>query len=141
MDAAGKERVLGVDYGRRRTGLALSDPGRRLASPAGVIRSRGLEDLASRIDRFARENDALTIVMGHPRHMDGRPGDLADDVDRLARLLESRGLRVILRDEGLTSWDARQRLREGGETRPRKERIDEAAATVILQDYLEEAGA
>lgn len=139
MNPIPETRIVGVDYGRKRTGLALSDIDCRIASPAGAIRARGLDDLAARIGDFARENAASSVVLGLPRHMDGRPGELAAEVERLAGLLESRGLRVILRDERLTSWDAAQRIRESGGPRPSKERIDAASAALLLQDYLDEA--
>lgn len=131
-------RVIGVDYGRKRTGLAVSDPDGALASPRGTIRGRGLDDLAARIAEAARIHGASKVVLGYPRHMDGRPGELAAEVERLAGMLEARGLRVILRDERLSSWEAERRVREAGRKRPAKEEIDAASAAVLLQEYLDE---
>ncbi|MBD3161540.1 MAG: Holliday junction resolvase RuvX [Candidatus Eisenbacteria bacterium] len=131
-------RLLAVDYGRRRTGLALSDPEGRLASPIGTLTCRGLDDLAARVAERAAEVEAGGVVIGFPRHLDGRPGDLAPEVQGLAERLRSRGLRTILWDERLTSWEAETKLREAGRSiRGTRMRVDAAAAAILLQSYLD----
>ena len=130
---------LGVDYGTTRTGLALSDPEGRLAYPLETLTCRGLDDLAARLAESAAEHQTSAIVLGYPCHLDGRPGELAVDVESLADRLRSRGLIVILWDERLTSWEARRLLREApGKRGRRKPGIDAVAATVLLQSYLNE---
>jgi putative Holliday junction resolvase len=132
-------RLLGVDYGRARTGLALSDPEGRLAFPLETLRPRGLDDLAARLAETAAGQDVSGIVLGYPRHLDGRPGDLAGEVEELAERLRSRGLEVILWDERLTSWEAERLAREApGRKGGRIENLDALAATVLLQSYLDE---
>jgi putative Holliday junction resolvase len=130
---------LGVDYGKARTGLALSDPEGRLAYPLETVTHRGLDDLAARLAEFASEHHASGVVLGYPRHLDGRPGDLAADVEQLAERLRTRGLHVVLWDERLTSWEANRLLREApGRKGHRKPGVDAVAATVLLQSYLDE---
>ena len=132
-------RLLGVDYGRSRTGLALSDPEGRLAYPVKTLTYRGLDDLAARLAESAAEHLVSGIVLGYPRHLDGRRGELADEVDTLADRLRSRGWKVILWDERLTSWEADRLLRQvPGRKGRRKQGIDALAATVLLQSYLDE---
>jgi putative holliday junction resolvase len=129
---------LGVDYGRRRTGLALSDPEGRLAFPRGTLVCRGLDDLAARLAEHLTESGAASVVIGYPRRSDGVPGEIALDVDRLAAILRAREIDVILWDEGLTSWEAEERLRHApASVRRRKGSVDEEAATLLLQSYLE----
>ncbi len=140
MDPKRSFAFLGVDYGRRRTGLSRSDPEGRLATPLETLTFRGLDDLAARIAEIARDVEAPVagIVLGMPRHMDGRPGDLVPEVEALAERLRKRGLRVILWDETLTSWEAEALLRESRRpTRRKKGLVDAAAATLLLQSYLE----
>jgi len=127
-----------VDYGRRRTGLSVSDPEGRLAVPLATIACRGLDDLAARITERAREREAAGVVLGMPRHEDGRAGDLAPEIEGLAERLRNRGLAVVLWDERLTSWEAGSLLEHAPRAvRRKKENIDAVAATLILQSYLE----
>lgn len=131
-------RLLGVDYGRRRTGLALSDPDGKLALPLETLSFRGLDDLAARLAEKAAEHEAGGIVIGYPRHLDGRPGDLAPEVESLAEKLRGRDLRVVFWDERLTTWEAERRLKEAGRSlRASRARVDAAAAAVLLQTYLD----
>ncbi len=85
-------------------------------------------------------HEARAVVLGYPRHLNGKPGDLAPEIERLADLLRARGLTVILWDERLTSWEATWRLRESRGKPPSKESIDAAAASIILQSYLDSLG-
>ena len=138
METGPSRCYLDVDYGRRRTGLALSDPEGRLAYPLGTLLCRGLDDLAARLAERARENEAVGVVLGLPCHLDGRPGELAPEVEELAERLRARGLEVVLWDERLTSWEAETLLRHAPRAlRRRKETVDAAAATILLQAFLE----
>lgn len=138
MDPATNRTFLGVDYGRRRTGLSVSDPEGRLAVPLTTLICRGLDDLAARIAERVREREAAAVVLGLPRHEDGRPGELAPEIEDLANRLRARGLSVVFWDERLTSWEAGTMLQHASRSvRRKKENIDAAAATLILQSYLE----
>ena len=138
-------RIVGLDVGERRIGVAVSDVTRTLARPLGVLRPAGLDVDAVRlsadeIGRLAREEDGVaSIVVGLPRRLDGTPSDMTRRVEQFARQLEARtALPVTLQDERLSSREAESRLalREK-DWRVRKQRLDAAAAAVILQDYLD----
>lgn len=138
-------RIVGLDVGERRIGVAVSDVTRTLARPLGVLRPAGLDVDAVRlsadeIGRLAGEEDGVAaIVVGLPRRLDGTPTDMTRRVEQFARQLEARtALPVTLQDERLSSREAESRLalREK-DWRVRKQHLDAAAAAVILQDYLD----
>jgi putative Holliday junction resolvase len=138
-------RIVGLDVGERRIGVAVTDVTRTLARPLGVLRPAGLDVdavqvTADEIARLAREEDGVTsVVVGLPRRLDGSPTDMTQRVEQFARQLEARtALPVALQDERLSSREAESRLalREK-DWRVRKQRLDAAAAAVILQDYLD----
>jgi putative holliday junction resolvase len=138
-------RVLGIDYGARRIGLALSDSTATLASPWRLIErppsdNETLARLLLEIEQLTREDDGLAaVVVGWPRRLDGSATSLTAEVESLARELGQRvQVPVILQDERLTSHEAETRLavRER-DWRRRKKKIDAAAAAVVLQDYLD----
>jgi putative pre-16S rRNA nuclease len=143
-------RILGVDYGRRRIGLALSDPSATLASPwrvvavgAGATPATSAGQLAAIIAASrARPDDDIdvgAIVVGLPRRLNGEETDQTQPArDFAGHLAALTGLDVRLQDERLTSHEADSRLatRER-DWRKRKARLDAAAAAVILQDYLD----
>ena len=139
-------RVAGLDVGKRRIGVAVSDVTGTLARPLGVLQTSGLEgdavDLAvTELARLAAEEDGLaSLVVGLPRRLDGSPNDMTPRVQAFAAALGARiAVPVILQDERLTSREAESRLalREK-DWRARKKQIDAAAAAIILQDYLDE---
>lgn len=141
----GKVRILGIDYGARRVGLALSDASRTLASPWRVLQRPAseadtIETLVNELRPLTSEDEGLeAVVVGWPRRLDGSPTHQTAAVEAFARALEQRmGVPVILQDERLSSHEAESRLatRER-DWRKRKERLDSAAAAIILQDYLD----
>jgi len=138
-------RVVGLDIGDKRIGVAISDLTRTLARPVGVLRPSGLDVdaldvVAHEIARLAAEDDGVSgIVVGLPRRLDGSPTDMTPRVEQFARRLESKtSLPVALQDERLSSWEAESRLAlRDKDWRSRKAKLDAAAAAVILQDYLD----
>lgn len=135
-------RILGLDYGERRIGLALSDPTGTLASPLDTVtRRRGKRPPLRRIEAIARERGVTGLVLGLPLDLDGREDDWCAEVrtvgDELARRLDVPRGYV---DERFSSVQAEQALREVGvqpSRRDQKERVDAAAAAVILQGWLD----
>lgn len=132
-------RVLGLDVGDRRIGVALSDPEQRLARGIKVIsRTRLSRDLAA-IARLVRENDVREIVVGLPLRLDGTPGAQAEKVQQFAQAL-ARIVDVPIHfwDERLSTAEAERILRELG-LRPqqRREHVDALAAELILQEFLD----
>lgn len=134
-------RVLGVDLGSRRIGVALSDPGGVIASPLATIERSGDADRDRRaIVAMAVEHEAATVVVGLPREMSGRLGPAAKaaraEVEALAAL-ES-GIEFALVDERLTTVIAdRSMIGAGAKRKERRQKVDQVAAAVILQSYLE----
>jgi putative Holliday junction resolvase len=138
-------RIVGLDIGERRIGMAISDATRTLARPLGVL-TRPSSDadairlVADEIARLTAEEDGVaSIVLGLPRRLDGTPNDMTPRVEAFARQLhDASGLPVVLQDERLSSREAESRLavREK-DWRARKKKLDAAAAAIILQDYLD----
>ena len=133
--------VLGLDYGARRIGLAVSDPEGEFAFPAGVLERRGLEKDLEALRVFARERGATRIVMGLPIHMDGHRGPEAEAVHAFSEALaEATGLPVELLDERWTTQEAERALRETEPRgRRRRPKLDAAAAAILLRTWLERA--
>ena len=138
-------RALGIDYGLRRIGLALSDRSGTLASPFAVLQrpASGKETLrivSAEVARLAAEDDGLeAVVVGWPRRLDGTPNDQTPLVEAFARALGAAvTMPVVLQDERLTSHEADERLAVGErDWRKRKRKLDAAAAAIVLQDYLD----
>ena len=138
-------RIVGLDVGERRIGVAISDATCTLARPVGVLRPSSLEAdalrlVAAEIARLRGEEDGVaTLVIGLPRRLDGSPNDMTSKVQAFAtRVGAETQLPVVLQDERLSSREAESRLAEREKDwRVRKERLDAAAAAVILQDYLD----
>lgn len=135
-------RVLGVDLGSRRIGLALSDPGRHIASPHSVLqRAKQQVDDHRAIVVVARENDAVLIVVGLPISLSGDLGPAARaTLEEAAALQTTAGadLPVDTYDERLTTVSAERSLNEARMTRDERRRVvDKVAAAVMLQSWLE----
>ena len=131
-------RVLGLDLGQARIGVALSDPGRRIALPLGTVRTGAPDDLKA-IAALVAEHDVKRVVVGHPLRMSGQGGEGADQAERLADALRGfLGLPVDLQDERLTTVEAERGLKDAGVRGPARRRVvDQAAAAVILQAWLD----
>lgn len=129
---------MGLDYGSRRVGVALSDTLGLTAQPYGVIDRRG-QDLDTELGRIVEEMDVDRIVVGWPVSLSGEEGPAAREVRGFAQALaESLGLPVELSDERLTTVTAEVALREGGLKGHRRRRVvDKVAAAVMLQGYLD----
>lgn len=132
-------RILGVDYGDVRTGLALSDPSGFLASPIGTVKPGGMRKTAEVVAKEAEKNAVALIVIGLPKNMDGSEGFRAEAVRAFAALLaEYTDVPYAFYDERLSTACAHQILNfteTGG--RRRKEVIDTLSAQIILQNYLD----
>jgi putative Holliday junction resolvase len=136
---------LGIDYGARRIGLALSDATATLASPWRLVQrpqsdAETLRLMIKEITSLIDGDDGLeAVVIGWPRRLDGSPTDQTKHVEAFARAIEAQiAVPVVLQDERLSSHEAESRLaaREA-DWRKRKARLDAAAAAIILQDFLD----
>ncbi len=135
-------QVLGVDVGTRTLGLAVSDDARRVAMPLVVIRRAGMaRDLAA-LRTIVEERGIAEAVVGLPLNLDGSPGAMTVEADRIVAALEGLGLTVHREDERLTTVDAERMLIEADLSRRRRRQVvDKIAATYILQDWLDRAAA
>lgn len=136
---ATRGRIISVDFGEVRTGLAISDASRFLASGIGHVRVGGIEKTAAEVARIAIERGAVAAVVGLPKNMDGSEGERADRCRDFARRLSAAsGLPVTMTDERLTTVAASRYLNEtdtrGGK---RKNIIDSLSAEIILQNTLD----
>ena len=137
--AGTRGRILAVDFGDRRTGLALSDESRFLASGIGTISPGGIAATAAAVARTAAERGAVAAVVGLPRNMDGSEGARADRCREFATLLAgAAGIPVDMTDERLTTVAASRYLNET-DTRGKKRKgvIDSLSAEIILQNTLD----
>ncbi len=132
-------RFLGIDFGEKRIGLAISDPDGRLAVPLSTLERRNDRSALRQIAEIARQEGIERLVLGEPVDLYGRRGEIAGRARRFgARLAEMTGLPVEWVDETLTSVEAAGRLRQAGvDTRREPGRIDAVAAQILLQDALD----
>jgi putative Holliday junction resolvase len=132
-------RLLGVDYGSVRVGLAISDPERRIASPLLTYTRRDAPQDVRWIKRLVAEEEVGGLVVGLPVHCDGREGQKAREARAFGRWLqEATGLPVTFWDERFTTTEAESALWEAGLThKRRRQRRDQVAAQVLLQGYLD----
>ncbi len=132
-------RILGVDYGRVRLGLAVSDPERRLASPLIAYARRTPKQDAEFFRRLVAKEEIGQIVIGLPVHLDGREGQSAAQARQFGKWLESAtGLACVFWDERFTTVEAESALWNAGLThKKRKGRRDKVAAQILLQAYLD----
>ena len=134
-------RVLGIDLGGARIGVAISDPDRRLAVPIGTVAVGQPPGELRAVAELVRSNDVTAVVVGWPRSLSGDDGPAAMQATAFAE-----GLRAVLdvpvqlQDERLSTVEAERALREAGVTgRRRRDVVDQTAATVILQSWLDAA--
>lgn len=131
-------RILALDVGDRRIGVALSDEMQWIASPHSVYTRVGWGPDVKHIQKLYAENAAVLVVCGLPKNMDGSVGFQAEKVMAFADKLKEAGLPVAFQDERLSTVSAHQALIEGGMRRDeRKGTVDKVAAAVILQSYLD----
>ena len=132
-------RILGIDYGTVRTGLAISDPLGIIAQPLETIKADSLADLITKITTRCQEKEVEQIVIGLPRHMSGEESEGSSRARKLGDQLTGKlALPVIYQDERLSTAAAKRVMSEAAVSRKkRREKIDSVAATIILQNYLD----
>lgn len=131
-------RIMAIDYGDARTGIAVSDAGGFLVGDAWTIHEWNKDKLAEEIKREVSERKVERIVLGYPKNMDGTKGERAEKSEEFAQILrEQTGLEVVLWDERRTTVDAHRILSDAGKRgKKRKAVVDAVAATLILEGYL-----
>jgi putative holliday junction resolvase len=141
MPGEGLKRILAIDYGRKRIGLALSDEMGLTAHPLETLLRTNRRNDIRHLREVCREHAVGQIIVGHPLHMTGEAGEMAQEASRFAaRLEKDLGIGVFLVDERLTSWEAEQLMADSGSKSRRKSKhVDDVAAAVLLRDYLNQA--
>jgi putative Holliday junction resolvase len=134
-----RARILAVDYGRKRIGLALSDELGVTAQPLATLQRLNRREDFRRLREICRLHGVHRILVGHPVYMSGEAGEMAQEAARFAaRLQEELAIETELVDERLTSWEAQQSLASGAPSgRKRRATIDAFAAAILLREYLD----
>ena len=130
--------IMSVDFGKARTGIAICDPGERLASPVTVINEKYVPHLVQKVAALAAEKKAELIVVGLPVNMDGSEGESAQNARRFAESLhDACGIPVDMLDERCTTMEAHIFL-NATNTRGKKRKavVDAVSAVIILENYL-----
>ena len=135
-------RIMGLDFGSKTVGVAVSDPLGITAQGVEIVRRKSpnkLRQTLARIEELIREYDVEELVLGYPKNMNGTEGERCEKTREFKEMLEKRtGLPVALWDERLTTVAADRSMMEAGlERQERKEYVDEIAAIFILQGYLD----
>lgn len=133
------ERYIGIDYGKKRTGIAVSDPLRIFASPLETVATANIIDY---LKKYAQSETVIGFVVGYPVNMNGKPSEAAADIDTfLPRLRKAfPGIPVTLEDERFTSVLAHRAMIDGGmkySDRRDKNSVDRISAAIILQSFLD----
>ena len=133
------KRILGVDFGIARTGVAVTDPLGMMAQGVATISSRKIEKVLEEVVKYAREYDAQAIVVGLPKNMNNTIGERGEACIEFGEMLKAEtGLEVVMWDERLSTVSAINYLNETN-TRGKKRKavVDTVAAEIILQNYLD----
>jgi putative Holliday junction resolvase len=132
-------RILALDHGTRRIGVAVSDETQTIAQPLEYIPAEPFANFLARLKQLLAEKEISLILLGHPRNMDGSYGPAAQKVEAFAAALKSAiTVPIQLWDERLTSTMANRVLIQGNVRRDkRKEKVDKMAAAILLQSYLD----
>ena len=133
------DRMIGIDYGRARVGVAMSDPLGIFASPLETVASAKIIDY---LQKLCASNTVVRFVVGYPMNLDGRPSEAAADVDVFLKQLAKHfpSVPVSLEDERFTSVLAHRAMIDGGmkkSDRRKKESVDRISAAIILQSYID----
>ena len=133
------ERIVGIDYGLKRTGVAVSDPLKIFASPLQTVPTAKIIDY---LQKYASEQSITLFVVGYPLNMDGNPSQIAVHVDAFLKQLEKKfpGIPIQKEDERFTSVLAHRAMIEGGmkkKDRMNKSSVDKISAAILLQSFLD----
>ena len=132
-------RTLGIDFGTRRIGLALSDPTGTLASPLPFLDNTGLREVAAKLQELVQTHGVETVVIGLPRNMDGTYGPSAQKVrDFITQIQAHLPAKIIPQDERLTTAQASKDLAQMGLSQKElRKKVDSSSAAIILQQFLD----
>ncbi len=137
-DVPARGRIIALDLGTKRIGVAVTDETQTVARPLDRIERRSWKDLLKKVKGIVAELDAAALIIGLPYNTDGTESEMSADARRLARNFSlSLDIGVFLQDERNTSYEAKARLWESGATlEETRARVDSEAAVIILDDFL-----
>ena len=131
-------RILGIDYGESRIGLAISDKTKSIAFPFKTIKNKNIDSLLEFLNKLSSEKNIESLVVGLPLGMNGKDTQQTKNTRIFSRSISSLRLPIFFQDERLTSISAKKSLIEQNiKTGNNKEKIDERAATILLQQFLD----
>jgi len=132
-------RIIGIDFGQKRIGIAVSDPLKIIASPVKTLSRTTEEDDLKKIDEVIKSYEAATVVVGLPKNMDGTEGQSAALAKDFAQKIKDKSaVEIVFKDERMSSQSAERVLDEANmHWKKRKEVVDTIAAQIILQSYLD----
>ena len=133
------DRIIGIDYGRKRVGVAVSDPLGIFASALDTVQSAKIIEY---LKKYVEKENVVLFVVGYPINMDGKPSEAAKDIDVFLKHLAKAfpEIPVVLEDERFTSVLAHRVMIDGGmkkQDRMKKESVDKISAAIILQSYMD----
>ncbi len=144
MEMKQKGRILAIDWGTKKIGVAISDEMRIIATPLPTLEAKPVDALFSKIRKIVEAENVKTVLIGLPINIDGSmsvSSKMAREFGEKLRNLIQRKINIIYIDERLTTWEARLLLKQFGEkVKVKSGRLDQIAAATILQDYIDGKG-
>ena len=131
-------RIIGIDFGLSKVGIAISDPSGIISMPLETIRYKNQEDLIGRLKKIALERNVKTVVIGYPLNMNYKENSMTEIIDKFKVVMESNDFEIYLEDERLSSQYAKKiMIQQDIKTGKNKEMVDVLSASIILQTYLD----
>ena len=131
-------RVIGIDFGLSKVGIAISDPSGIISMPLETIRYKNQKDLIERLKKIALEKNVKTLVIGYPLNMNYKENSMTEIIDKFKVVMESNDFEIYLEDERLSSQYAKKiMIQQDIKTGKNKEMVDVLSASIILQTYLD----
>ena len=131
-------RIIGIDFGLSKVGIAISDPSGIISMPLETIRYKNQKDLIEVIKKIALEKNVKTLVIGYPLNMNYRENNMTEIIDKFKIVMENNNFEIHLEDERLSSQYAKKiMIQQDIKTGKNKEMVDVLSASIILQTYLD----
>ena len=131
-------RIIGIDFGLSKVGIAISDPSGIISMPLETIRYKNQEDLIGRLKKIALERNVKTVVIGYPLNMNYKENSMTEIIDKFKIVMESNDFEIHLEDERLSSQYAKKiMIQQDIKTGKNIEMVDVLSASIILQTYLD----
>ena len=131
-------RVIGIDFGLSKVGIAISDPSGIISMPLETIRYKNQKDLIERLKKIALEKNVKTLVIGYPLNMNYKENSMTEIIDKFKVVMEGNNFEIHLEDERLSSQYAKKiMIQQDIKTGKNKEMVDVLSASIILQTYLD----